>query len=96
MIHKRIIGFLWLIFGALLIAVVAMNMAGLSPRAAVAGVLISLVFFGAGVALLANVRRMIPLYLICSVLCLFIFPIGTVVGAYYFWYYFTIEKLHPK
>lgn len=96
MIHKRIIGFLWLILGALFVSVVAMNMGGLSTRAMIAGSLISLVFFAAGVALLANVRRMVPLYLTCAVLSLFTFPIGTVVGAYYFWYYFTIEKILPK
>lgn len=96
MIHKRIIGFLWLIFGAVFISMVVMNVAGLSTRAIIAGSMVSLVLFTAGVALLANVRRLIPLYLSCAVLCLFIFPIGTVVGIYYLWYYFTIEKIHPK
>jgi hypothetical protein len=92
MIHKRIIGFCWLVIGALIVSVVLMNFAALKTPMFVAGLAISLVYFAAGVALLANVQRLTWLYLACAALSLFTFPVGTVVGAYYLWYYFAIER----
>lgn len=92
MIHKRIIGFCWLVIGALIVSVVLLNFAALKPHLFIAGLLISLVYFAAGVALFANVQRLGWLYLTCAALSLFTFPIGTVVGIYYLWYYFAIER----
>ncbi len=93
-IHKRIIGICWLVIGALIISLLALNLGSTSIHVLVIGTLISLTYFVAGLALLANAQRVIWLYLACSVLSLFTFPIGTVVGVYYLWYYFTLEKLH--
>jgi hypothetical protein len=90
-IHKRIIGICWLVFGALIVSVVLLNFASISSKVFVLGMVVSLVYLAAGLALLAN-RRMTPLYLACAVLSLFTFPIGTVVGVYYLWYYFAIER----
>jgi hypothetical protein len=92
MIHKRIIGICWLVIGALIVSVVLLNFAALTTPMFVAGLLISLVYFAAGVALAANVRRLTWLYLTCAALSLFTFPVGTVVGIYYLWYYFAIER----
>jgi hypothetical protein len=92
MIHKRIIGICWLVIGALIVSVVLLNFASLKLHIFVAGLAISAVYFAAGVALTANVQRLSWLYLTCAVLSLFTFPIGTVVGAYYLWYYFAIER----
>ena len=80
--------------GALIVSVVVLNFAGLKTHLFIAGMLISLVYFAAGVALLANVQRLSWLYLTCAALSLFTFPIGTVIGVYYLWYYFAIEKAH--
>lgn len=90
-IHKRIIGICWLVFGALIVSVVLLNFASISTKVFALGMLVSLVYLAAGLALLAN-RRMSPLYLACAALSLFTFPIGTVVGVYYLWYYFAIER----
>jgi hypothetical protein len=92
MIHKRIIGICWLVIGALIVSVVLLNFAALTTLMFVAGLLISLVYFAAGVALAANVQRLTWLYLTCAALSLFTFPVGTVVGVYYLWYYFAIER----
>jgi hypothetical protein len=94
MIHKRIVGFCWLVIGALIVSVVLLNFAALKTPVFFAGLLISVVYFAAGVALFANVQRLTWLYLTCAVLSLFTFPIGTVVGVYYLWYYFALEKSH--
>lgn len=93
-IHKRIIGICWLVIGALIISVVLLNFASIKSHVLVIGMLVSLVYLAAGLALLANARRLIWLYLACAALSLFTFPIGTVVGIYYLWYYFALEKIH--
>jgi hypothetical protein len=92
MIHKRIIGVCWLVIGALIISLLALNLAGVKPHVLVLGTVVSLVYLAAGLALLAKVQRASWLYLTCAVLSLFTFPIGTVVGVYYLWYYFAIER----
>jgi hypothetical protein len=90
-IHKRIIGICWLVFGALIVSVVLLNFASVSTQVFVLGMVVSLVYLAAGLGLLAN-ARVTSLYLACAALSLFTFPIGTVVGVYYLWYYFAIER----
>ncbi len=90
MIHKRIIGILWIVVGALIISVVALN-TGKIPSPAL-GIGISVLFLAAGFSLLAGLPRSSWICLPCSALSLFTFPVGTLIGIYYLWYYFKIER----
>jgi len=91
--HKRIIGICWAVFGALILALLMQYVDAIKSQLLVAGVLISLIYIISGFALLANLPRSSWICLPCSALSLFSFPIGTVVGAYYLWYYFTLERV---
>ncbi|MCK9201453.1 MAG: hypothetical protein WA056_07385 [Gallionella sp.] len=91
--HKRIIGICWIIFGALILSLLALKFDQLLGPAAVAGVLVGLTFLAAGFSLVANMRRSSWICLPCSALSLFTFPIGTVIGAYYLWFYFKVERV---
>ena len=92
-IHKRIIGICWVVIGALILALLLQNTDTGNIRLLMAGVLISLIYLASGFALLANLPRSSWICLPCSALSLFAFPIGTVIGAYYLWYYFTAERV---
>ncbi len=90
MIHKRIIGILWIVIGALIVSLVMLNTGKIQHP--VLGIAISLTFLTAGFALLANFRYTSWICLPCAALSLFAFPVGTAVGIYYLWYFFRIER----
>lgn len=90
--HKRIIGICWIVFGALIISLLALKLDQLQGQATVAVVLVGMTFLAAGFSLVANFRRSSWICLPCSALSLFTFPVGTVIGAYYLWYYFKLER----
>jgi hypothetical protein len=92
--HKRIIGICWIVFGALILSLLALKFDQLPGQAVVAGIAaVGLVFLAAGFSLVANLRNSSWICLPCSALSLFTFPIGTVIGAYYLWYYFKLERV---
>lgn len=98
--HKRIIGIFWLLIG-LGIAVISIvslsNHPQISLQLLVAITGISSIYIIAGYSLLANFRWSAKLCLPFAVLTLFGFPVGTVFGAYYLWYFYKFERyaLHP-
>ncbi|OGS92835.1 MAG: hypothetical protein A2061_03825 [Gallionellales bacterium GWA2_59_43] len=92
--HKRIIGICWIVFGVLILSLLALKLDQLQGQATVAVVLVGLTFLAAGFSLVANLRNSSWICLPCSALSLFTFPIGTVIGAYYLWYYFKLERAH--
>lgn len=92
--HKRIIGICWVAFGALILALLMLNFGSVKNQVVFIGVAVGLIFLVAGFSLLANFRRSTWICLPCSALSLFTFPVGTVIGAYYLWYYFKVERLH--
>jgi hypothetical protein len=91
--HKRIIGICWIVFGALILSLLALKLDQLQGQATVAVVLVGLTFLVAGFSLVANISRSSWICLPCSALSLFTFPIGTVIGAYYLWFYFKVERV---
>lgn len=90
-IHKRIIGICWVTFGALILSLILLNRDSGKSQVIVLGILMSLIYLVAGFALLSNFRRASWICLPCSALSLFSFPVGTVIGAYYLWYYFKLR-----
>jgi hypothetical protein len=91
-VHKQIIGVCWIIFGALIFSLLVLKFDSVSRLIAISGMLVSLVYLAAGFTLMANLRKASWICLPCSVLSLLNFPLGTLVGIYYFWYYFRIER----
>lgn len=94
-LHKQIIGISWISFGALVLSLILMSFNAAKTQMIVFGIAEGLLFVGAGFALLANLRNSSWICLPCSALSLFSFPIGTVLGIYYLWYYFKVEKGSP-
>ncbi|MDZ4201097.1 MAG: hypothetical protein U1C96_03020 [Gallionella sp.] len=92
--HKLIIGISWIIFGALIVSVLLLNLTGADTRLLVLGSLAGLLYLVAGFSLIANFSWSARVCLPCSALSLLSFPVGTVFGAYYLWYYFKLEKMH--
>ncbi len=93
-IHKRIIGVCWVLFGVLILSLLAVNFSHTDQRITIVGALVGLVYAAAGFALLANLPRSWRIGLPCAALSIFSFPIGTAIGFYYLWYYFRREKLN--
>jgi hypothetical protein len=91
-LHKQIIGISWISFGALVLSLIVLSFNAGKPLMVALGVAEGALFVGAGFALLANLRNSSWICLPCSALSLFSFPIGTVLGIYYLWYYFKVEK----
>jgi len=91
--HKRIIGICWIIFGALFITPLLLKFGEMAGMKAAGIAAVSLTFLVAGFMLVANLRRSSWICLPCSALSLFTFPVGTVIGAYYLWYYFKLERV---
>lgn len=92
--HKRIIGICWIIFGALFITPLLLKFGDPSGMKAAGIAAVSLTFLAAGFSLVANLRHASWICLPCSALSLFTFPIGTVIGAYYLWFHFKVERAH--
>ncbi len=91
-VHKQVIGVCWIIFGALIFSLLVLKFDSVSKLIAIAGMLVSLVYLAAGFTLMANLRKSSWICLPCSVLSLLNFPLGTLLGIYYLWYYFRIEQ----
>jgi len=92
--HKRIIGICWLILGSLFITPLMLKFGELSGLKAAGIAAVSLTFLAAGFSLVADLRNSSWICLPCSALSLFTFPIGTVIGAYYLWFHFKVERAH--
>ena len=90
--HKRIIGICWVVFGALILSLLVQHINDGKEQTLLAGGLISLIYIASGFVLLANLPRSSWFCLPCSALSLFSFPVGTVIGIYYLWYYFMLER----
>jgi hypothetical protein len=94
-LHQRIIGIFWLLIG-LGIAVISMYAVTKAPQVSVQLLIsvtaISSIYIIAGYSLLAGFRWSAKLCLPFAVLTLFGFPIGTVFGAYYLWYFYKFER----
>lgn len=98
--HRRIIGIGWLVVGAagLLLSVYSILQIPLNVRhpgtilALIPGATVPLLFICGGYSLLRNFSWSRWLCLPSSVLAMLAFPVGTVLGGYYLWYYLTIEK----
>ncbi|HXU93187.1 MAG TPA: hypothetical protein VFP33_05970 [Gallionella sp.] len=95
-LHKQIIGISWISFGALVLSLIVLSFNAGKPMMVALGIAEGALFVGAGFALLANLRNSSWICLPCSALSLFSFPIGTVLGIYYLWYYFKVEKAPQK
>lgn len=91
--HRRIIAISWLLFGVLIISVIGMNLDSDKTLVLTFGGVIGAIFAGAGFTLLSNFRWASQLCLPCAALSLFTFPIGTVIGLYYLWYYFKFDRV---
>lgn len=92
--HKRIIGICWIIMGALFLTPLVLKFGDMSGIKAAGIAAVSLTFVAAGFSLVANLRRSSWVCLPCSALSLFTFPIGTVIGAYYLWFYIKVERVN--
>jgi hypothetical protein len=90
--HQRIIGICWIVFGVLFITPLLLKFGDMSGIKAAGIAVVSLTFLAAGFSLVANLRRSSWICLPCSALSLFTFPIGTVIGAYYLWFHFKVER----
>lgn len=91
-LHQRIIGICWVLSGALILSLLAMNFDAAGTLVSVVGVLLGLTFTAAGFALLANLPRSEYVCLPAAALSLLSFPVGTPVGVYYLWYRFIRQR----
>lgn len=91
-LHQRIIGICWVLSGALILSLLAVNLDAAGTRASVVGVLLGLTFTAAGFALLANLPRSEYVCLPAAALSLLSFPVGTPIGVYYLWYRFIRQR----
>jgi len=91
--HRRIIAISWLAFGVLILSVIGMNLGSDKTNILILGGIIGAAFVGAGFSLLVNFPWSSRLCLPCSALSLFTFPVGTVIGLYYLWYHFKLERI---
>lgn len=81
--HRRIIGAIWI-----LLAIIVLLFSGKTLSSVVSIVLLVIV----GFSLISNLSWSRWICLPFSVLALLNIPIGTAIGGYYLWYYFSIEK----
>lgn len=96
-IHRQIIGISWLVLGALIFSPLILKLGIDADTAVVSGVLMGLLFIAGGFVLLANLHRLSWVCHPCAALSLFTFPIGTVIGIYYLWFFFkSLQLAHPK
>ena len=89
--HKRIIGILWIVTALILAVLLLLTFGQLASQMIVAASLLCLVQLLAGYALLKNLRWSRWLNLPLAVVSLSNIPLGTLIGAYYLWYYFKHE-----
>lgn len=98
--HRKIIGNIYFGFGVILLVLLALTLKN-SPedieqelenplyRYILIG---TLPFLAAGVSLLGNFRRAHWVCLPVSILFLFAFPVGTVIGGYYLWFFWKLSQ----
>lgn len=91
-IHRQIIGTSWIIIGALFISLLVLRLGSGKTLLTLAGLTVGLVYFSAGFALVANLRKAYRIAIPCAVLSILSFPIGTPFGIYYLWYYFQVKR----
>lgn len=91
-IHRQIIGASWIIIGALFISLLVLRLGSGKTLLTIAGLTVGLIYFSAGFALVANLRKAYRIALPCAVLSTLSFPIGTPFGIYYLWYYFRAKR----
>ncbi|GAB4116596.1 MAG: hypothetical protein Fur0026_03940 [Sideroxydans sp.] len=91
-IHQRIIGICWLVFGVLMLSLVALNLSALDSLVRALAITMGMLYLVAGFALLAKLPRAWRFGLPCAVLSLLTFPVGTPLGIYYLWYHFRRER----
>jgi hypothetical protein len=103
--HRVIIGWLFEAVTMLLAVFVAFTLkkafgseGSLQERQVVIyAVMVAVLFLAVGLSLLLNYRRAYWVCLPFSVMMLIYFPIGTVLGGYYLWYFWKyIYKLKPN
>lgn len=92
-LHKQIIGICWIVIGSLIISMLIPNTG--SVEHPVLGTAISLLFIVAGFMLASNRRYTSWIAMPCAALSLFVFPIGTIVAAYYLWWFFKYDRTRP-
>jgi len=92
-LHRQIIGISWLVLGALIFSLLVLKLDSASSAAIVGGVLMGILFIAGGFVLLANLRKFAWVCHSCAVLSLLTFPIGTVIGIYYIWYFLRSVQL---
>lgn len=92
-LHRQIIGIGWLVLGALIFSPLVLKLGGAADNAVIGGVLAGLLFIAGGFVLLANLRKLSWVCHPCAVLSLLTFPIGTVIGIYYLWYFFKSQQI---
>ena len=89
--HKRIIGTAWIVTALILAVLLLLTLDRLSQQVIAAAFLLCSVQLLAGYALLKNLRWSHWLNLPLAVVSLSNIPLGTLIGAYYLWYYFKHE-----
>jgi hypothetical protein len=87
-LHRQIIGISWLVLGAMIFSLLVLKLNSATNAAVVGGVLAGLLFIAGGFVLLANLRKFSWVCHPCALLSLFTFPVGTLIGIYYLWYFF--------
>ena len=96
--HRRIIGYLWLIPGCVGMALASYSIVNAlvrDPEKAlgfIPGITLSVLLVVAGYSLIKSLPWSRRLCLPISVLALTVFPIGTMLGGYYLWYFLDIER----
>lgn len=92
-IHRQIIGICWLVLGALIFSLLVLKLDSATSAAVVGGVFAGLLFITGGFVLLANLRKFSWVCHPCALLSLLTFPLGTLIGLYYLWYFFKSLQL---
>ncbi|TNC98869.1 MAG: hypothetical protein FD121_521 [Gallionellaceae bacterium] len=92
-LHRQIIGISWLVLGALIFSLLVFKLDSASSATVIGGVLAGLLFIAGGFVLLANLRKLSWVCHPCALLSLLTFPVGTVIGIYYLWYFFRSMQM---
>ncbi|MDH2915424.1 MAG: hypothetical protein PXX77_00960 [Gallionella sp.] len=92
-LHRQIIGISWLMLGALIFSLLVLKLDSATNAAVIGGVLMGLLFLAGGFVLLANLRKFSWMCHPCAALSLLTFPIGTVIGIYYLWFFIRSTQM---
>jgi hypothetical protein len=94
--HKRIIGISWIVTALILAVLLLLTLDRLAPQMIAAAFTLCAVQLLAGYTLLKNLRWSHWVNLPLAVVSLSNIPFGTIIGAYYLWYYFRHEARRPE